>query len=275
MWNSKDVYYISDGTGILASNLGRSLICQFPGINFHEEQFPFITTMADAKKTMAYIRQHSGSRSPLIFSTIMDPEIIAVFKSPEVNFFDGYAFFLEKLEDCLEAEALRVPGFSRRVSNMDMNRRVEAIHYCLEHDDGTRVSGYDDADLILIGVSRAGKTPISVYLASQLGLKTANFPLTEEYLVPNELPDCIRQNISRAVGLTSTPEILHAVREKRYPDSRYANLATCRQELQQAAEIFLRHNIPVISTAGKSIEETATQALQALKLSMHPDALPS
>jgi len=224
---------------------------------------------------MAYIQKHSGSRSPLIFSTIMDPEIIEVFKSPEVVFFDGYAFFLEKLEDALEAQALRVPGFSRRVSNMDMNRRVEAIHYCLEHDDGTRMSGYDEADLILLGVSRSGKTPISVYLASQMGLKTANFPLTEEYLDQYELPDRIRNNISRAVGLTSTPEILHAVREKRYPDSRYANLATCRQELQQATEIFLRYKIPMISTAGKSIEETATQAMQALKFSMQPDHLPA
>ncbi len=267
MWNSKDVYYISDGTGILANTLGKSLICQFPEVNFHEEQFPFVNTVADAEKTMAYIKKESCGRNPIIFSTVLDPNIIAILDSPEVVFFDAFTFFLEKMEFCLEAKAIRAPGVSRKVDNVGMDRRVEAIQYCMEHDDGTGTSEYDEADVILLGVSRAGKTPISVYLASQMALKTANFPLTEEYLTSYRLPNSISRNSKRAIGLTTTPEVLRNVREKRYSGSNYAKLATCREEISQAEQIFLKNKIPMINTAGKSIEETATQVMQALNLS--------
>jgi len=267
MRTSKDIYYISDGTGIVANNLGKALICQFPKINFNEEKFPFITTVAKAKKIMDYILKHSAGRRPLIFSTIINPETIAVFNVPEVEFFDAYSFFLEKLEDCLDSRALRLPGASRKVTDMDMDRRVGAIHYCLEHDDGTKTSEYDMADAIILGVSRAGKTPISVYMASQMGMKTANFPLTDKFLSENYLPDNIVRNLKHSTGITTIPEFLHNVREKRYPGSNYARLATCRDEIRRAEQIFQKYHIPVISSAGKSIEEMATQIAQGLNLS--------
>lgn len=267
MRTSKDIYYISDGTGIVANNLGKALTCQFPEINFNEEKFPFIATVANAKKIMDYILKRSAGRRPLIFSTIISQETIAVFNVPEVEFFDAYAFFLERLENCLDARALRVPGASRKVSNMDMDRRVEAIHYCLEHDDGTNASEYDMADAIILGVSRAGKTPISVYMASQMGMKTANFPLTHKFLSEYYLPDSIVRNLKRSTGITTSPEFLHNVREKRYPSSNYARLATCRNEIKRAEQIFQKYHIPVIFSAGKSIEEMATQIAQGLNLS--------
>ncbi len=267
MRKSKDIYYISDGTGIVANNLGKALICQFPEINFNEEKFPFITTVAKAKKIMDYILKHSAGRRPLIFSTIINPETIAVFNVPEVEFFDAYSFFLERLEDCLDARALRLPGASRKVTDMDMDRRVGAIHYCLEHDDGTKTSEYDMADAIILGVSRAGKTPISVYMASQMGMKTANFPLTDKFLSEYFLPDNIVRNLKRSTGITTSPEFLRNVREKRYPGSNYARLATCRDEIKRAEQIFQKYHIPVISSAGKSIEEMATQIAQGLNLS--------
>ncbi|MBC2694315.1 MAG: pyruvate, phosphate dikinase/phosphoenolpyruvate synthase regulator [Desulfobacteraceae bacterium] len=268
MKTSKNVYYISDGTGILINNLGKALICQFPAINFNEEKFPFITTVAKSKKIMDdYILKHSAGRRPLIFSTIINPEIIAVFNVPEVEFFDAYAFFLERLETCLDAKALRLPGFSRKVTGVDIDRRVEAIHYCLEHDDGSKTSEYNMADAIIIGVSRAGKTPISVYMASQMGMKTANFPLTHRFLSEYYLPDGLLRNLKRSTGLTTTPEFLHNVRKKRYPGSNYAKLTTCKDEIKQAEQIFHKYHIPVISSAGKSIEEMATQITQELNLS--------
>jgi hypothetical protein len=251
----------------VANNLGKALTCQFPEINFNEEKFPFIATVANAKKIMDYILKRSAGRRPLIFSTIISQETIAVFNVPEVEFFDAYAFFLERLENCLDARALRVPGASRKVSNMDMDRRVEAIHYCLEHDDGTNASEYDMADAIILGVSRAGKTPISVYMASQMGMKTANFPLTHKFLSEYYLPDSIVRNLKRSTGITTSPEFLHNVREKRYPSSNYARLATCRNEIKRAEQIFQKYHIPVIFSAGKSIEEMATQIAQGLNLS--------
>ena len=267
MWSSKDVYYISDSTGILVTNLGQALICQFPEVNFYEEKFPFIRTVAEAQKTMAHIMERSGGRRPIIFSTILDPELRAVFDSPEVEYFEAYGLFLDRLETCLETQAVREPGFARHPSDMAMTKRVEAIHYCLAHDDGTKVSEYDEADVILLGVSRSGKTPVSVFLATQMGLKSANFPLTTEFLNSYRLPEMIRQNLSRVVALTTSPEQLHSAREKRYPGSKYSRLSTCREELKQAEQIYMKHNIPIVSSAGKSIEETATHVMHELAIS--------
>jgi regulator of PEP synthase PpsR (kinase-PPPase family) len=267
MWSSKDVYYVSDGTGILATNLGQSLICQFPEINFNEEKFPFVTSVSEAKKTLAYILDRSAGRRPLIFGTIVDPKIRNLFDSPEVEFFDAYGQFLDRLEMCLEAKALKEPGYARHLDDLSMSNRVEAIHFCLEHDDGTKVVEFDEADIILLGVSRAGKTPISVYLATQLGLKSANFPLTTEYLSQYRMPDGILHNLNRVVGLTTSADLLCSVRAKRYPNSSYAKLSTCVEELHQAQEIFQKHKIPIVNTAGKSIEETAIQVMHKLGIS--------
>jgi len=273
MWSSKDVYYISDSTGILATNLGQALICQFPEINFHEEKFPFVLNREEAQKILAYILQRSSGRRPLIFSTIMTKEIRDVFDAPEVELFDAFEVFMTRLEGCLEAKALGVPGFSRHIDNLTMARRVEAIHYCLEHDDGINTHELDEAEVILLGVSRSGKTPVSVYLATQMGLKSANFPLTAEYLREYTLPAEIIRNKKRAIGLTTTPEVLHNVREKRYADSNYAKRSTCSEEIQTAETIFHNHQIPIVSTAGKSIEEVATQVSQELGLSRKPALL--
>lgn len=273
MWKSKDIYYISDSTGILITNLGESLICQFPEINFHEEKFPYVKTVKDAQKTLDYILEQSRGRRPIIFSTIMDIEVRDVFRSPEVEFFDAFDYFLDPLESCLEAKALRVPGFLRLDDDVTRARRVEAIHYSLDHDDGTRENEFDQADVILLGVSRAGKTPVSVYLATQLGLKAANFPLTAEYLARLQMPPSILRNVKRAVALTTTPEMLHHMREKRYPKSTYAKLTTCIDELQQAEHIFRKHHVPMVSSAGKSIEEIATQVTQEIGLVKKPGSV--
>lgn len=264
MWSSKDVYYVSDGTGILATNLGQSLICQFPEINFHEEIFPFIKSTSEAEKTLNYILKHSASRKPLVFITLMEKDLRDIFDTPEIELFDVFDQFINRLEGALEAKSLGLAGFSQHADDVRMAKRVGAINYCLRHDDGTRLDEYDGADVILLGVSRAGKTPASVYLATHMGLKSANFPLTDEYLNKYRLPKAILTNKKKAIGLTTTVEILHNFRQKRYPDSNYAKRLTCTEEIQQAQQIFQKYNIPVIETQGKSIEELATQISQEL-----------
>lgn len=264
MWNSKDVYYISDSTGILVTNLGQALICQFPEIHFHEEKFPFIRTVAQAKATLHYILKQSSGRRPIIFSTLMNQNLRAIFDDPQVEFFDTFEFLLTRLENCLEATALRTPGFSRHVDDINMEKRVEAIHFCLEHDDGIKLSECGEAEVILLGVSRSGKTPVSVYLSSHMGLKVANYPLTEEYLKEYRLPEELIRHSKKAVGLTNSPEMLATVRQKRYPNSSYASRSTCVGELEQAQRIFQKYKIPVIDTSGKSIEEIATQISQEI-----------
>ncbi|MEA3547771.1 MAG: pyruvate, water dikinase regulatory protein [Thermodesulfobacteriota bacterium] len=266
MWQSKDVYYVSDSTGILITNIGQAVLCQFPEISFQEERFPFVRTVPEAQKVLEKILKQSAGRKPIIFSTIVNPEVREILRSSEVEYFDPLESLLISLEDCLETKALRVPGFSHHINDVMMNKRVEAIHFCLEHDDGQKVSEYNDAEIIILGVSRAGKTPVSVYLATQMGFKAANFPLTSEYLHEYRLPKEITENVKNTVGLTPSPEFLHSVREKRYAGSNYAKMGTCRQEVQEAKQIFMKYKIPVIQSTGKSIEEIATQISQELKL---------
>jgi len=266
MITSQDVYYVSGSTAILAEDMGKALLAQFQGIRFREEKIPFIHTPDDARKALAHILQHSGDTRPLVFCTIMDQETRDVFNCPEVRFFDIFLNTLELLEQTLGTKALREPGYSRHFTISKMDKRVDAIHFSLEHDDGTRPAEYDQAEIILIGVSRSGKTPVSIYLATHMELKAANFPLTADHLEKHELPKEIVRNRKRAVGLTCSPNYLHNIREKRYAGSTYASLANCTRELQQAKQLYIRHNLHVLNVEGRSIEELAVQAIQAIGL---------
>jgi len=262
----QDVYYVSGSTAILAEDMGKALLAQFQDIRFREEKIPFIHTPEDARKALDHILQQSEGNPPLVFCTIMDQETRDVFNCPQVRFFDIFLNTLELLEQALGTPALREPGYSRHFTLSRMNKRVDAIHFSLEHDDGTRPAEYDEAEIILLGVSRSGKTPASIYLATHMELKAANFPLTEDHLLQPELPPEIVRNRKRAVGLTCSPQYLHTIREKRYAGSSYASLATCTQELQQAKHLYMQHNLKVINVEGRSIEEIAVQAIQAIGL---------
>ncbi len=264
MWNAKDVYYVSDSTALLTEDMARSMLCQFPEISFNEEKIPFVRTINDAKKALKEILKQSGALRPLIFCTIMDADVRAIFDVAEVEMLDLYGGFLNTLEMALEAKALREPGYFRHGDTSQIDRRVEAIHYSMEHDDGKKTGGYDQADIILIGVSRSGKTPVSVYLATHMGIKAGNFPLTADHLSNYELPGDIVRNRAQTVGLTTSPQYLHRIREKRYPGSRYASVATCSNELRQAEQLCLQHSIKTLNTEGRSIEEIAVQATQLI-----------
>jgi len=266
MTTTKDVYYVSGSTAILAEDMGKALLAQFHGIRFREEKIPFIHTPDDARKALAQILRQSDGAQPLVFCTIMDQATRDVFNCPQVKFFDIFLNTLELLEKALESTALREPGYSRHFTISKMDKRVDAIHFSLEHDDGTRTAEYDEAEIILIGVSRSGKTPVSIYLATHMELKAANFPLTADHLDQYELPKDIVRNYKRVVGLTSSPQYLHNIREKRYAGSTYASLANCTRELQQAKGLFMRHNIKILNVEGRSIEEIAVQAIQAIGL---------
>jgi [pyruvate, water dikinase]-phosphate phosphotransferase / [pyruvate, water dikinase] kinase len=170
------------------------------------------------------------------------------------------------LENILETKALRVPGFSRHLDDLTVTKRVDAIQFTVSHDDGTGIKDYDQADLILVGVSRSGKTPVSVYFATQMGVKTANYPLVEEDLNEFRLPPEVVRNIQRVAGLSTSPQMLHIFRENRFKGSKYAELSTCAKEINQAKAIFQKYKIPSFFSDGRSIEETATQITHELKL---------
>lgn len=266
---TRDVYYVSGSTAILAEDMGKALLAQFQGFRFREEKFPFIQTPQDAKKALDYILQQSDGLPPLVFCTIMSKETRDIFNCPQVQFFDIFLNTLELLEKALGNKALREPGYSRHFTISKMDKRVDAIHYSLEHDDGTRPAEYDQAEIILVGVSRSGKTPVCIYLATHMELKAANFPLTSDHLDKHELPKEIARNRKRAVGLTCSPHYLHTIREKRYAGSTYASLSNCTKELQQAKQLYVHHDLKVLNVEGRSIEELAVQAVQAIGMQKH------
>ncbi len=275
MWNVKDVYYISDSTALMAEDMGKSLLCQFPEIGFHEEKIPFVREKRDAEVVLAQIMEQSGGLQPLIFCTIMDAEVRRVFDTAEVEMIDLYGGFLDRLEHTLEAKALHQPGFFRNCDDSKTERQVEAIRYTLDHDDGRNTRGYDKADLILIGVSRTGKTPVCAYIATHMSLKAANFPMTADHLGAYEqLPADIIRNKSRSVGLTVTPQFLHRIREERYRGSKYAQLTTCKTELQQAEQLYMQHGIEIVHTEGKSIEELSAEVTNLPGIRKRERALP-
>jgi [pyruvate, water dikinase]-phosphate phosphotransferase / [pyruvate, water dikinase] kinase len=266
MLNKKNVYYVSGCTGIVATDVGKSLLSQFPETSFHEEKFPFIKNIYEAQKTISYIIEQSGGEKPIIFSSLVNPEVREIFNRPEVELFDIYDVFLGRLENCLDNKPLLLAGSSRHVDDSGISKRAKAIDYCLEHDDGRKIGDYNEADIIVLGVSRSGKTPLSIYLATHMGLKAANYPLTEETLNNYKLPKEISENKTKTVGLTLNHEILSVIRQERYPNSNYANHSKCLNELKQAEQIYQKFKIPYINTSRKSIEELAAQILQEIGL---------
>jgi [pyruvate, water dikinase]-phosphate phosphotransferase / [pyruvate, water dikinase] kinase len=268
MLQMRNVYYVSGNTGILARNMGKALLAQFPDITFNEESFPFIRTEGEAQAALSKILRQSTDSRPLVFSTLFIKALNDIFATPEIEFINICDRFLADLENILTTKALRIPGFSRHLDDMTITRRVDAIQFTITHDDGIGTRDYDQADLVLVGVSRSGKTPVSVYFATQMGVKTANYPLVAEDLDGLRLPPDIVRNIHRVAGLSTSPQMLHIFREHRFKGSKYASLGTCTQEINRAKEIFLKYNIPVIYSDKKSIEETATQITQELKMNV-------
>ncbi|MEI6838628.1 MAG: pyruvate, phosphate dikinase/phosphoenolpyruvate synthase regulator, partial [Alcaligenaceae bacterium] len=199
-----------------------------------------------------------------------NPEILARVKSANALFLDLFGAFVEPLEQNLGVKSSHSIGKSHlSVSSNAYRDRIEAINFSLAHDDGQFVRDLSQADVILIGVSRCGKTPTSLYLAMQYGIKAANFPLIPEDFERNALPSTLSQFKKKLFGLTIQPERLTEVRHERRPDSIYASLAQCRHEVAEAERLMRRDSIPMLSTTTKSIEEISTTVLQEVGLDKH------
>lgn len=261
----RDIYYISGNTTILAKDMAKALLSQFPDNHFHEESIPFIRNTEDAAKALEKILSQSADRFPIIISTLFSENLNAVFDRPELHLFTICDQLLIRLENILGTRATRLPGSSRIQDDVTLANRVSAIHYTISHDDGTGINDYDEAELIIVGVSRSGKTPVSVFIATQQGIKTANHPLIEKDLNSCVLPAAIRRNRQKVIGLSINPIALHKFRESRFPGSRYAQLATCERELEQANRIYDKYKVFVVHSGGSSLEETAMQVVRELQ----------
>lgn len=264
----RTVFFVSDGTGITAETFGHSVLTQFEAAKFRQIRIPFIDTLDKADAAIARINHVAitDGRRPIVFSTLVNSEINATMRQANALFLDLIQTFVEPLELELGLKSTHSIGRSHIADTESYKNRIEAINFSLAHDDGQTAKGLESADVILVGVSRSGKTPTSLYLAMQYGIKAANYPLIPEDFERGKLPSALQSHKQKIFGLSIAPERLHEVRQERRPHSKYASLENCRYEVTEAEKLMRRESIRWLSSTTKSIEEIATTILQQIGL---------
>jgi hypothetical protein len=269
----RTVFFISDRTGITAEMLGNSLLTQFDEFQFQRITIPFVDSHDKVAEAVRQVNATAASegRRPIVVSSVVD-EVMSEQIRREANALtlDLFQVFIAPLEGELGAKSSHAAGRSHGIANShEYFARMEAINFTQAHDDGAQTRDLDKAQVILVGVSRCGKTPTSLYLALQFGIRAANFPLTPDDFADRRLPGSIVPYRDRCFGLTIQPERLREIREERRPGSKYAMLDNCRYEIREAEHLMQQHGIPMLDTTVKSIEEIATTVLHRAKLSRH------
>jgi [pyruvate, water dikinase]-phosphate phosphotransferase / [pyruvate, water dikinase] kinase len=265
----RTIFFVSDGTGITAETFGQSVLSQFDGLKLRQIRLPFIDTPEKADEAVARIDHQANvdGQRPIVFSTLVNTRINDIVRMTNSLFLDLFATFVEPLERELSVKSTHTIGRFHAVAESDRyKQRIEAINFAMAHDDGQMHKELDQADVILVGVSRCGKTPTSLYLAVQHGVKAANYPLIPEDFQRRRLPEVLYEFKHKLFGLTITPERLAEVRHERRPGSRYASIENCRQEVRDAEAMMRREGIACLSSTTKSIEEIATTILTLLDL---------
>ena len=261
----RSVFFISDGTAITAETLGHSLLAQFPHVKFDIHIIPYITSEEAAMNVVEEINQRAekDGQQPLVFDTLVDPyarDIINTANAVNLDVFEG---LISKLSDVLGTPPTTLVGQTHAVTDSESYKaRIDAVHFALDNDDGARTRHYDKADLILIGVSRSGKTPTSIYLSLQFGIRVANYPLTEEDLDDNRLPAVLKAHKNKLFGLMIDAERLVAIRTERKANSRYASFSQCQMELRAVEGIYISEGIKYLNVSEMSIEEISSRCLQ-------------
>lgn len=263
------VFLISDGTGITAQNLGQSLISQFENIQFEQLTIPYVDSLEKAEQVVHQINQAYDKEKikPLVFMTLINPEIRNYLKKANACLFDLFNTFIGPMEEELKEKSSYTVGRAHGMINSKFySHRLEAIDFALNHDDGLKIKGYDKADIILIGVSRCGKTPSCLYMALQYGILAANYPFTEEEMPRFKLPEALRPYKNKLFGLTIDVERLQHIRTERRSNSKYASLEQCRMEVTEVEAMYQKEKIPFINSTKYSIEEISTKILAAAGL---------
>jgi len=260
----RTVFYLSDRTGITAEMLGHSLLTQFEGIEFQQITLPYIDSVDKAEEAAHRINQAADADGvrPLLFSTLVNVEVREIVNESKGMMLDFFDTFINPLEKELHIHSATVIGRSHGIGAYDSYKaRIDAVNFALRNDDGATVRNYGSADIILLGVSRSGKTPTCLYLALQYGLLAANYPLDEDDMQTSYLPVTLEPFRDKLFGLSIDPLRLHQIRQERRSESRYASFQQCQFEVQKAEQIFRRENIPYVDTSSASIEEIATTIL--------------
>ncbi|SDC03866.1 posphoenolpyruvate synthetase regulatory kinase/phosphorylase PpsR [Acinetobacter boissieri] len=261
----RSVFFISDGTAITAETLGHSLLAQFPNVKFNVHIIPYISSEEDALKVVQEINacQQVEGELPLVFDTLVNPHVREIINTANAVNLDVFEGMISKLEQELKTAPTSLIGQTHAVIDSEYYKaRIDAVHFALDNDDGARTRHYDKADIILIGVSRSGKTPTAIYLSLQFGIRVANYPLTEEDLDDNRLPKVLREHKAKLFGLMIDADRLVAIRTERKAGSRYASYSQCQMELRAIEGIYISEGIPFLNVSEMSIEEISTRVLQ-------------
>ena len=264
---SRTVFFVSDGTGITAETFGHSVLTQFE-LRFRQIRLPFIDTLDKAHDAARKINEAfvADGQRPIIFSTLVQTELSDVIRRCKGMYMDLFQTFVAPLEQELNVKSTHTIGRSHNiVDSEEYKNRIEAINFSLAHDDGQSHKNLASADIILVGVSRSGKTPTSLYLAMQYGIKAANYPLIPDDFERGRLPSQLYEFKSKIFGLTITPERLTEIRNERRAGSKYASIENCRYEVNEAETMMKREGIRWLSSTTKSIEEISTTILQEIK----------
>jgi regulator of PEP synthase PpsR (kinase-PPPase family) len=249
--------------------LGASLLTQFPDVDFQRTNIPFVRNESAAQSAVATILSVAANSDtpPLVFSTLTDPAILKIIATSSPYVFDLFGTFIGPLEDALQCESSHTAGRMHGIGDVGAyESRVHALNFTLGHDDGLSPRDLIDADIVLLGVSRCGKTPTCLYLAMHYSLRAANYPLTDDDFGDIDLPQILSPVRDKLYGLTIVPEQLSRIRRERRPHGDYATLPRCRAEVSQAEALFRSENIPFIDTTTVSIEEIAATVVRDMGL---------
>ena len=260
----RTAFFVSDSTGITAEHLGNSLLAQFDNVEFTKITLPFVNSPEAANKTVAKINAsfEKDGAVPIIFDTIVNQDIRQILSTSNGFMIDVFGTFVAPLEKELGTMSSYRVGSSRSVvDDQRYTARMEAVQFAMENDDGGRINYYDRADVIIIGVSRSGKTPTCIYLALQYGVRAANYPLTEEDLEESVLPKILRPYKHKLFGLTIEPDRLANIRNERRANSRYASLAQCDMEVSAVEALFRKEHIASLNSTHLSVEEISTRLI--------------
>jgi regulator of PEP synthase PpsR (kinase-PPPase family) len=265
---NRTVFLLSDGTGITAETFAKAILNQFEA-DSRMVRLPFTDSVDKAHNAIREINHTAQveGRRPIVFTTLVNMEVLEVIRTQsQALVLDMFGTFVAPLEAELGIKSNhRVGRFSDASKSQEYHDRIEAINFSLAHDDGQSNRDLEGSDVILVGVSRSGKTPTSLYLAMQYGLKASNYPLIPEDFERRKLPPALVPHRRKIFGLTIQPERLSEIRNERRPHSRYASLENCRHEVSEAEAMMRREGIRWLSTTTKSIEEIATTILQDIR----------
>ena len=262
----RTVFFVSDGTAITTETLGHSLLTQFPAIGFKQDRVPFVDSPEKAAQVVERINRacSDDGAAAVVFLSIVDDQTRSVFYSSDGIMLDLFADFMDTLERAFGVNRESTVGRAHGLADSARYEgRIEATNYALSHDDGISLD-YENADLVLVGVSRSGKTPTCLYMALNFGVKAANYPLTQQDLENQRLPASLRAHTGKIVGLMIDADRLAQIRETRRPGTRYSSLRQCHWEVDAAESMLRANGIEVIHTTHSSIEEIASRILVSL-----------